>query len=174
MPRIVKKEPLIAKRIDAAVAAIIAGAPKKLPLRIRADKGTLKLNFATVEIEAGVKRHLFDKETSVYSEQYAAILSKMTEKGKSEPLANQLARIRKELQVTKDHLQRSQTYAAHILTQAHLLELEVAQLGEEIATLASDDSDGQLVGSGRLIGLPPPQRKRPAPGQARGRKHRAQ
>jgi hypothetical protein len=158
VPRIVEKRAATAKRIEEAIAAILGGAPKSPVLRNRANKGTLKLNFATVEIEAGVKRHLFDDQDSVYSEQYAAIAAQMPAKGKSEPLAKQLEKSRKELQITKEQLQRSQTYAAHLLTQSHQLELEISRLGEEIATLAGG-ADEPLVGSGRLIGLPPPPRK---------------
>lgn len=170
MPRIVKYDPSTAKRIDRAIKDIVASTPSDPELRKRADRGTLKLNFATVHAETGVPRHLFDREKCVYPEQYAAIVAQTPEKGTVEPLAQQLAKARKKLQTTTDRLERSQTYAAHVLTQAHQLELELARANEEIRTLTSGASSGSLVGSGRLIGLPPPERKRPPPAQRMGKR----
>lgn len=170
MPRIVQYDSRTAKRLDKAIENIVAMTPSDAGLQKRANRGTLKLNFATVHAETGVPRHLFDREECVYPEQYAAIVAKMPEKGTVEPLAQQLARARKELQTTTDRLDRSHTYAAHVLTQAHQLELELARANDEITTLTSGASTGSLVGSGRLIGLPPPERKRPPPAKRMGKR----
>jgi hypothetical protein len=159
MPRIVKHETEVARRIDRAVAAIVSNAPSEPTLRIRSAKGTLKLNFDTVQLESGVKRHLFDKSTSLYPAQHAAILGAMPKKGQSVPLAKLLALTRRALARTTEQLARSQAHAANTLALAHQLELEIARQREEIATLEAGGIDERIVGSGRLIGFPPPQRK---------------
>lgn len=164
MPRLVEYDAESARRIDKAIKEILAGSPTDAELKLRARKGRLRLNFATVSQESGVPRHLFDEEKGIYPEQYAAIVAAMPKKGESEPLAMQIDRIRVELADTHARLGRSETYAANLLTRMHLLELEIARLREENATLGGDGGEAiALIGSGELIGLPPSQPRRPPP-----------
>ncbi|NYD89180.1 hypothetical protein [Sphingomonas melonis] len=167
MPRVVDHDQRIARRIDAAVEAIQRNEPTDPALVTKAAKGILKLNFASVQAESGVKRHLFDKPRSIYAAQYELISTSMAAKGKVEPLALQLAECRRKLARSEKRLESAQTYNAHLLTLAHQFELEVARLREQVATLLDQGPDEPIVGSGRLIGLPTPERRRIGPGQGR-------
>lgn len=167
MPRVVEHDPETARRLDLAIKAIAGGTPTNPTLVAKANRGTLRLNFATVQVEADVKRHLFDKAESLYSAQFETIRGLMTARGKTDPLAVQLAECRLKLERANRQLGRAQDYNAHLLTLAHQLELEAASLREEVATLLGDGTDGDLVGSGRLIGLPATPKRRIGPGQGR-------
>ncbi|MGP7795611.1 hypothetical protein [Sphingomonas sp. CLY1604] len=168
MPRVVEHDPAAARRLDQAIAAIAEGTPVHPDLAAKAKKGSLRLNFSTVALEAGVARHQFDKPKSLYADQHAALVARMAEKGRAEPLASQLAECRSRLALATERLRRSQTYAGHLLAHTRELEVEVARLNELLAGRRDAGGD-TLVGSSALLELPPPIPRRIGPGQGRKR-----
>lgn len=125
----------------------------------RASAGTLKVNFETVAMESATKRHLFDRPGGPYDAEHSAVAAEIGKRGTSEPLRKQLDAARIELASSRDSLERSRDYAARMLIRMHKLELEIANLRED---LAADHRPGDepLIGSGRVVGLPAPERRR--------------
>ncbi|SEL80686.1 hypothetical protein SAMN05216382_2690 [Sphingomonas palmae] len=159
MPKVVEFDDAVAQRIEKAVASITGDTPEDPVLKRRASRGTLKLNFATVSAEARVARHLIDHEGCVYAEQHACIAEAMAGRGTAVPLRKQLDQARSSLAERNEQLARCQSYNLHILTRLHQLDLEVARLNELVDTMDTGGSGPtELIGTGRVIGLPPPQR----------------
>lgn len=162
MAKKLSHDPSVAAAIEAALTRIKSGSPEHATLKKRVAAGTLHVNFDTVALESGVKRHMFDRPGGPYAAQYEAVAAETRERGKSAPLRKQLDEARVQLSSTKESLDRSRTYAAHLLVRMHKLELEVANLKEDIATMERGLDEEPLIGSGRVIGLPAPERSRPA------------
>lgn len=145
----------VADRIRSAILAIEERRPRDPLLRKRAERGSLKLNFNTVQIEARVQRHLFDKPGCVYEAEHELIAGKMPKKGDPEavPLRRQLDEVRKEKDDALKRLAQARTYAFHLLTRMHKLDLEVKRL-TELVEGGSDGEPEELIGTGKVIGLP--------------------
>lgn len=167
MARITERDAAVARKILVALARIRAEKPRDAKLARRVLSGTLKVNFDTVHIESGVKRHLFDKPTSLYVKEHRAIAAAMAERGKVVPLRKQLDDVRKRLRTSETQLQRSRDYAALLLIRMQKLDLEIARLNEELAQGPLGE-ETPLIGTGRVTAMPPVQRG-PRPGRKVGK-----
>ena len=159
MPRITKRDPSVARGIRAALTLLRSGQPKDAKLKKRADAGTLRVNFNTVEIESGVKRHVYDRPGTPYQAEHDAIAAAMPARGSVEPLRQQLDRDRKKLQQSEARLNRSRTYAAQLLAHTQKLNQEIARLKALVAGDAPTCGSPNLISDGRLDALPPMRRK---------------
>lgn len=153
MPRATERDERVANRLRAAITTVAECRPKDRSLLERAARGTLKLSPTTVSIEAGVPRHLVANPEGPYSPELKLISEGMPARGTAQPLRAQLDQCRRELAETRQKLEQSRTVNAQTLLRMHKLELENAMLRERVAEKDEDD-EPQLIGSGRVIGLP--------------------
>jgi hypothetical protein len=152
MPLRVSPDPAEREALEGAHRRLKEGTPKKAELRVRADRGSLRINLTTLSAESGVKRH---RILRLYPDIADAVAQGASERGASPPLRGQLDNVRRLRATAEARLDRSQSYTFRLLERLSQLGTEVKRLQERIDELEKGgEPDEPLIGSPAVIGIP--------------------